>query len=126
MFQIASEETYQDGQIIFKEGTFGDWVYVIEEGTVEISKDVAGNKVIIEVLGPGEIFGEMAFLVDIPRTATARAIGDTTLGIVDRQYLDEEFNKLSSNFQSILKTLVLRLKKATEAILEAKIGKAAQ
>ena len=126
MFQIASEETYQDGQIIFKEGTFGDWVYVIEEGTVEISKDVEGNKVIIEVLGPEEIFGEMAFLIDIPRTATARSIGATTLGIVDRQYLDEEFNKLSANFQSILKTLVLRLKKATEAILQAKIGKASQ
>jgi len=126
MFQIASEETYQDGQIIFKEGTFGDWVYIIHEGTVEISKDVEGNKVIIEVLGPGEIFGEMAFLGDIPRTATALSIGQTTLGVVDRQYLDEQFNKLSANFQGILKTLVLRLRKSTDAILRAKIGRAAQ
>jgi CRP/FNR family cyclic AMP-dependent transcriptional regulator len=117
MFQIASEETYQDGQIIFKEGTFGDWIYIIEEGAVEISKEIEGSKVVIEVLKPGESFGEMAFLVNIPRTATACAIGETTVGIVDRQFLDEEFNKLSSNFQSILKALVFRLKKATEANL---------
>jgi CRP-like cAMP-binding protein len=68
----------------------------------------------------------MAFLGDIPRTATALSIGQTTLGVVDRQYLDEQFNKLSANFQGILKTLVLRLRKSTDAILRAKIGRAAQ
>ena len=43
MFNIASEETYQDGQVIIKEGTTGDWVYVVLSGSVEISKTVEGK-----------------------------------------------------------------------------------
>ena len=32
MFKIVSYETFQDGQIIFEEGSNGDWIYVVEEG----------------------------------------------------------------------------------------------
>ena len=37
---IAIDETYHDGQIIFEEGSSGDWVYIIQSGSVEISKMV--------------------------------------------------------------------------------------
>jgi CRP/FNR family cyclic AMP-dependent transcriptional regulator len=122
MLHIASYESYQDGQIIFKEGDSGDWVYAIESGSVELSKKIGETKVVIEVLRrEGDVFGEMAFIANISRTATATAIGPATVGIIDRTYLDEEFNRLSGSFQSILKSLVLRLKKTTETIAEAKV-----
>jgi CRP-like cAMP-binding protein len=117
MFQVASYETFPDGQVIFLEGTHGDWIYVIEEGSVEISKKVRGRRVVIEVLYKGEIFGELAFIAKMPRTATATAIGETTVGIIDRDYFDNEFNKLPADFRQIFNTVALRLKKATEAIL---------
>ncbi len=121
MLQIASYEKYQDGQIIFKEGDSGDWVYVVESGSVELSKMIGDTKIVIEVLRREEdVFGEMAFIANISRTATASAIGPTTVGIIDRKYLDDEFNRLSGSFQAILKSLVLRLKKATETIAQAK------
>ena len=122
MFQIASYEKYQDGQIIFKEGDSGDWVYVVESGSVELSKMIGDTKIVIEVLRlEWDVFGEMAFIANISRTATASAIGPTTVGIIDRNYLDDEFNRLSGSFQAILKSLVLRLKKTTEAIAQAKV-----
>ena len=93
MYNIASEETYKDDQIILKEGSPGDWVYVVLSGSVEISKTVGARKYVIEVLKPNEIFGELGFLGGIKRTATARALGETTLGIIDRTSLDQEFNK---------------------------------
>jgi CRP/FNR family cyclic AMP-dependent transcriptional regulator len=122
MYQIAAEETFHDGQIIFEEGSSGDWIYVIDSGAVELSKQVNGEKIVIEVLGPGDVFGELAFIAHVPRTATARAIGETTTGIIDRNFLDQEYNKLSQYFQAILRTLARRLKKTTEAVANSKNG----
>jgi CRP/FNR family cyclic AMP-dependent transcriptional regulator len=114
MFQTAIEEKYKDGEIIFKEGSFGDWIYVIESGEVEISKKIDGEKVVMVVLKPGEIIGELGFITKTPRTATATAIGDTTVGIIDPIFFEQEFNKLSPGFQAVLTSLATRLKKTTE------------
>jgi len=108
---LAIEETYQDGQIIFKEGSSGDWIYTIISGSVEISKHVGDETKIIEVLGPGEVFGELVFIGGFTRTATARAIGVTNVGIIDRDFLDNEFNKLSSQFRAILVAVTHRFRK---------------
>lgn len=89
-YNIANEETYKDGQIIFKEDSPGDWIYVILPGSVEISKDVRGQKDIIEKLQPGDVFGELGFIGGIKRIATVRAVGETTIGVIDREPLEKE------------------------------------
>jgi CRP/FNR family cyclic AMP-dependent transcriptional regulator len=114
MYPIASEESYEDGQVIFNENTAGDWVYVVLNGSVEISKTIRGNRFIITMLEQGEVFGELGYLGDINRTATARAIGETTIGIIDRVYLDKEFNLLSSAFRTILVAVVQRFRNLIE------------
>ncbi len=118
MLPIATYEDYQDGQIIFEEGSHGDWIYMIESGSVEISRIVGGEKAVIAVLEAGEVFGEIAFLSSVPRTATARAVGETTVGLIDRTFLDAEYNRLSQHFQEILKILSMRLKKTTDQLIE--------
>ena len=119
MFQIASYETFQDGQIIFKEGSNGDWIYVVEEGEVEISKNVDGQRIVFETLKETNIFGEMAYIDKAPRSATATAKGTTVVGIIDRSVFDAEFNKLSADFQKILKMVAFRLRKTTERSVDA-------
>ena len=113
-YNLAAEETYQDGQVIFEEGSSGDWIYCILSGSVEISKTVEGRRHVFEILKPGEVFGELGFIGGVKRTATARAIGETTLGIVDREFLEKEFNQLSGGFRSILGSIVLRFEKMLE------------
>ncbi|MBW2609112.1 MAG: TIGR02266 family protein [Deltaproteobacteria bacterium] len=110
MFVLVSEETYEDGKTIFKEGSSGDWVYMILSGSVQITKTIDGKKFVLEVLKKGEIFGELSFIGGIKRTATVKAVGETTVGIIDRNSLDVEFNKLSSDFRSILVAVVRRFK----------------
>ncbi|MFP4474200.1 MAG: TIGR02266 family protein [Desulfatibacillaceae bacterium] len=116
VFETSAEENYSAGQIIFEEGSSGDWIYVVESGAVELSKMVNGEKVVVEVLREGEIFGDMAFFTKNPRTATATALSDSVVGILDRNMLDEEYNRLSSAFQKILRSLVVRLKNTTDTL----------
>ncbi|MCX5826415.1 MAG: cyclic nucleotide-binding domain-containing protein [Deltaproteobacteria bacterium] len=122
MFQIASYETYQDGQVIIEEGSYGDWIYQVDEGAIEISKMIDGKKVVIDILQEGEILGELAYITKLPRTATATAMGRTVVGIIDRNFFDHEFNKLSADFQNIFKAVALRLKRTTEMIAKAKVS----
>jgi len=117
-YHIASEETYKDGQTIIEEGSSGDWVYVVLSGSVEISRTIEGRRFIITVLEPGEVFGELGYLGAIKRTATARSIGETTIGVIDRSFLDQEFNKLSSSFRNILVTVVKRFRNLIDRTCE--------
>ena len=66
--------TFQKGDIIFVEYEPGDAFYLIQEGKVRISKILAGIEKTIDVLQPGEIFGEMAILEEAPRSANAMAV----------------------------------------------------
>lgn len=118
MFQIVKYETYKDQQIIFKEGTFGDWMYVIEEGAVEISRIVDGKKIVITILKAGEIIGEVAYISKEGRSATATAVGKTTIGMIDREFFDREFNGISSDFQVILKSMARRLRETTDQLMK--------
>ncbi|MBW1919367.1 MAG: TIGR02266 family protein [Deltaproteobacteria bacterium] len=118
MFTLASEETYEDGQVIIKEGSAGDWVYVILSGAVEISRTIGGRRFVVERLQPGDTFGEIGFIGKVKRTATAVAVGKTTLGVIDREFLDEEFNKLSSDFRAIIVSMAKKFEKMTQRITE--------
>jgi len=118
MFNVVSEETYQDGQVIFKEGSAGNWLYTILSGSVEIYKMIEGKKFTLGIFGPGEIFGEMEYFGGFNRTATAQAVGETTIGLIDRDSIDQEFNKMSSDFRSIIVTQSKRLKNMNDRVLE--------
>lgn len=78
-------------QIIFCEYEPGDCFYLIQSGRVKIVKVFGDIEKILDVLQPGEFFGEMAILENAPRSATAVAMDDCVL---------LEFNK--NNFESLM------------------------
>jgi CRP/FNR family cyclic AMP-dependent transcriptional regulator len=114
LFLTSGQETYEAGEVIFKEGTYGKTVYIVSSGRVEINKVARGKKVVVETLGPGALFGMMTFIdPSSPRSATTVALEDTVLDIVDKNFLDKEFNQITSDFRRLLVTLVRRLVKTT-------------
>jgi predicted MFS family arabinose efflux permease len=70
----------RQGEVVFRQGDSGDLFYLVEHGRCEIAID--GEKV--ADAWPGEAFGEIALLRDVPRTATVTAAEDTTLLALER------------------------------------------
>lgn len=80
---IVQERRFAAGQEIFREGSPGDGVYFVKSGLVEISAGTDARRVFSR-LGPGEIFGEMAVIELLPRSATASAAPATEVYFLPR------------------------------------------
>jgi CRP-like cAMP-binding protein len=71
------EKAYRPGDIVFHEGDPGRALFVVVEGSVEITQARPEGEYVLVTLGPGDAFGELALIDDYPRSATARV---ATLG----------------------------------------------
>ncbi|UOF02530.1 Crp/Fnr family transcriptional regulator [Bdellovibrio reynosensis] len=72
-----------DGEILFREGDTSREMYVIQSGRIEVFKKVEGSTIVLDCIERGGIVGEMSMLESLPRSASARAIGKTTLVALD-------------------------------------------
>jgi signal transduction histidine kinase len=83
--EIAVERTYPAGARIFTQNDPGDGVYVIRDGLVEIAHLVGERALcVFSKFGPGEIFGEMSVIEDLPRSATTTAAKETKVYFIPR------------------------------------------
>ncbi|MCG6945624.1 MAG: cyclic nucleotide-binding domain-containing protein [Deltaproteobacteria bacterium] len=116
-FLILEEEEYNDGDVILREGTSTDWIYIVLEGQVRIQKNTPKGAVSITTLGEERVVGEMAFLEKgkVPRAASAIALGHVRLGVLDHDKLTKEYDLLSPLFKTLILTLVRRLRTVTDA-----------
>lgn len=81
-------ERYLKGQIIFSEGEPGDALYLIESGQVQVVVGPPADERVLAYLGPGNFFGEMALLLDEPRSATVRVVIDAEVWVLRKRDLD--------------------------------------
>lgn len=83
------ESLFARGDVIMREGEAGQSLYLLAEGTLEVSKtDAAGRKVLLDRILPGAVFGEMSLLTGQPRSATIIAGTDGALYEIHREHLD--------------------------------------
>src|SRR5258705_13082810 len=88
--QVTAEESHALGTRIFQYGDPGDKLFIILEGKVRISREVSGmGEEALAVLGPGQIFGEMALLDESPRSADARAHERCRLLVITKDAFDD-------------------------------------
>ena len=101
--------------VIFAEGSKGESAFLLQEGRVELSKEIDGKKKVLTVLSPVALFGEMSILLDDnKRTATAVALEDVKVVEIKKNDFEAFVKQSPQIMQTVLAVLVTRLKVATE------------
>jgi ATP-binding cassette, subfamily B, bacterial len=88
--RMAREEVAA-GSSVVEQGGPGDRFYVVLSGMLNVTQDALGDR---RVLRPGDYFGEVAIAMNIPRTATVRAITPAVVASCDRETFDEYLRPL--------------------------------
>jgi CRP-like cAMP-binding protein len=116
---VANEETYPDKAVIIKEGTHGDWVYLIIEGQVKVKKKAPKGMLTITTLMEGSVFGELIFLQmnKGKRTASVVADGPVTVGMLDMALLGKAYHSVSPLLKELISTLARRLQDSTSRLV---------
>jgi CRP-like cAMP-binding protein len=115
---VVRRSRYQAGEVIVRENDFGETAYIIEQGQVEVSKELDGQSVHLAYLGAGETFGEMSMIDEKPRSATVTAVTETVVSEIRR---DDFFNTFETHPKvalTLLKVLFERLREANATILQ--------
>jgi len=100
------------GEVIFRQFDMGAEMYVVLEGQVELR---IGDTV-VETLGPGEPFGEMALIDQEPRTATAVAKTATRLAVIPEKRFLFMVQTTPHFAQRLMKVMADRLRKMNERV----------
>jgi len=108
MLNNLNREIYDVGDIIFTEGDAGDCAYLIEEGMIEISVMIDGQKLNVNKIGKKELFGEVALIDHQPRTATAKALEKTVLITIQRVLVNELLEKTDPIVRHLLLVILDR------------------
>ncbi len=105
--QAVAVELYRAGQVIFKQGAPGHTMYVVQEGEVGIIY----MDIVLEIVGPGGIVGEMALIDHSPRTASAIARTDCRVLPIDGQRFHRMVQETPNFALSVMQVMAERLRR---------------
>lgn len=111
---MSESLTYRAGELLFDQGDEGDSAFVVIDGSASVLINIGGEKKEVAIIGSKQIFGEMAVLCDIPRTAAIGAKSDLEVLRIDR----DAFLKLLTEFPEVslqvMRFLAARLEATTK------------
>jgi CRP-like cAMP-binding protein len=117
ILKFATERRVRRGQTIFQRGDTGSSLMAVLRGRVRISSVSGdGKEVTLNVINPGEIFGEIALLDGQPRSADATAIEDTLLLVVERRHFLPFLRQNEDLYTRLLAMLCMRLRRTSLAL----------
>jgi CRP/FNR family transcriptional regulator/CRP/FNR family cyclic AMP-dependent transcriptional regulator len=109
--------TYKRGEVLFHRDDQGSLLYCILSGHVRIYLPTGtGEEVTLDVLKPGEIFGELAVFDDLPRSASAMAVEDVVVVTLDRTHVLSSLSEYPRAAGRILAELSGRLRQTNQML----------
>jgi CRP-like cAMP-binding protein len=113
-------KTYKDGEIICSEGEEGKSMFVIQSGTVEVSKKLPDGEMVLRTMTKGEIFGEIALFDRMPRSATVKAKGEAVVLSIDKKGFFAKASKDPTLAFNILEGMSRRIRELTRELSKYK------
>ena len=111
---FSRTEKIKDGETIVEEGTWAFYAYILKSGKAKVLKNIDDRPVLIRTLSTGDVFGEMAFLGGVKRTASVVADGDVEVEIISKDAFMDALDQLPEDVRSKLNTLLSDLTGMTE------------
>ncbi len=108
----AAELQVAKGNILFREGDSGQDMYIVLRGMIKIFR---GNR-IVDVIKPGDYFGEMAIIENQPRSASVSALEDSLLLQVPLAVFQEYFSRQPKSLVAMMRTLSQRVRRDLEIL----------
>ena len=106
-----------ENEILFHAGEPGESMFIVKSGAVELFiKDTAGQKIILKAAEKDDVFGDLSMLDNRPRSATARALTDTELFVLDREDLLLLFQRKPDAALSMMAAMSAMLRHADELL----------
>jgi len=117
LVKSGREISFRKGETIFRQDDPGDALYVVFEGSVQITfGSVDGREITLAILGPGECFGDLALLDGRPRSAGAVAANAARTFVIARDAFVRWLDERPAAARSLLETLSLRLRQKDESL----------
>jgi CRP/FNR family cyclic AMP-dependent transcriptional regulator len=121
--KAIDELNVPEGHTLFQAGDPGDSLFIVRVGEIELFiKDTVGQKIVLTTAEPGDMFGELAMLDSGPRTATALALTDAEVLVLDRDDLVLLFQKKPEAALHMLGALSGLTRKA-DALLRTRVSR---
>jgi hypothetical protein len=122
---IVDEEEFTDGREIVVQEKYGNWLWVVLQGTVEVIRLMPEGPARIVRLTDGSFIGSIGSLFEKTkiRSATVAAVGRVQLGVLDFERIFREYTNISDKLKALLKSLDKRFKEVTSNCAEALLNK---
>ncbi len=91
--RLVREVRFEHAQVIFREDLEGRDLYLLREGTVHVTRKTPAGTQVLSTLGPGSLFGEVAYLDGGRRSATAISVGEGSFHVVLASDLDRAIHE---------------------------------
>ena len=115
--EVVDSIKLKPGEILFHAGEPGESLFMVRSGSIELFiKDTAGQKIVLTIAEEGDLFGELSLLDSGPRTATAIALTDVELLVLDRDDLLLLFQKRPDAALNMLAAMSAMTRKADELL----------
>ena len=126
--EVSSEEAkgtnrvFEKDQMVFCENEPGNDLYIVQRGKIRITKLINNTEVQLNIMKPGDIFGEMALLENKPRSASASALEEAELLVINKQNFEIMTQKQPQLMTRIITILSERIWNAYRKILNSNLN----